>query len=61
MNAAEDFLLLLLHAHVVSSAEAIISEVSVESVADLAKLIVVNYIKFPEWNVDVSESQIQQI
>ena len=55
MNAAEDFLLLLLHAHVVSSAEAIISEVSVESVADLAKLIVVNYIKFPEWNVDVSE------
>ena len=38
----------------VSSAETIISEVSVESV-DLAKLIVVNYIKFPEWNVDVSE------
>ena len=55
LNAAEDFLLLLLHVHVVSCAEAIISEVSVESVADLAKLIVVNYIKFPEWNVDVSE------
>ena len=53
MNAVEDFL--LLHAHVVSSAEAIISEISVESVTDLAKLIVVNYINYPEWNVDISK------
>ena len=45
----------------VSSAEAIISEISVESVADLAKLIVVNYINFPEWNVMYLKSQIQQI
>lgn len=49
MNAAEDFLLLLLHTHVVAAADAIQANItSVESVAELAKLIVVNYLLLPQ-------------
>lgn len=49
MNAAEDFLLLLLHTHVVAAADAIQANItSVESVAELARLIVVNYLLLPQ-------------
>jgi len=43
MNAAEDFMLLLLHTHVVAAAKVMQSINPNETVADLAKLIVVNH------------------
>ncbi len=47
MNAAEDFMLLLLHTHVVAGAKMMQSINPTETVADLAKLIVVNYVRLP--------------
>ena len=47
MNAAEDFLLLVLHAHIVAAGETISSYVSVISVSDLARRILNNYICIP--------------
>lgn len=49
MKSAEDFLLLVLHAHAIAAAEEIQSLVQVdhESPEDLAKLIVSNYVNLP--------------
>ena len=47
MNAAEDFLLLLLHTHVVAAAKAMQSVHPTETVADLARLVVDNYVHLP--------------
>ena len=49
MTAAEDFMLLLLHAHVVAAASTIQDEVgTVPDVTDLAQMIVVNYFLPPK-------------
>ena len=48
MNAAEDFMLLLLHAHVVSAGKAIQSINRSETVQDLANLIVSNFVHLPK-------------
>ena len=47
MNAAEDFLSLLLHAHVTAAAHLLQSEDEQEALGDLAKKIVVNFVSFP--------------
>ena len=48
MNAAEDFLLLVLHAHTIVAAEVILKHVSVTSVlSELAARIVTNYVYLP--------------
>ena len=47
MNAAEDFLLLLLHTHVVAAARVMQSINPTANVADLAKLIIINYVRLP--------------
>ena len=53
MKGFEDFLLTVLHAHVISAAKEILSEVQFENVTDLAKEIVVKYVNF---DPDVKES-----
>lgn len=47
MNAAEDFMLLLLHTHVIAAAKVMQSLHVTENIADLVKLIVVNYVRLP--------------
>ena len=47
MNASEDFLLLVVHTHVVATPKAIQSFNPTEFVTDVAKMIVVNYIWLP--------------
>ena len=47
VNAAEDFLSLLLHAHVTAAAHLLQSEDEQEALGDLAKKIVVNFVSFP--------------
>ena len=55
MNAAEDFLLLVLHAHIVAAGETISSYVSVTSVSDLARRILNNYVYLPSsWEEEES-------
>ena len=41
MNAAEDFMLLVLHTHVVAAPKAILNLQPLESVEELAKMIIV--------------------
>ena len=53
MKGFEDFLLTVLHAHVISAAKEILSEVQFENVTDFAKEIVVKYVNF---DPDVKES-----
>lgn len=48
MNAAEDFFLLLLHTHVIASANTIMKFNPQTSVNDLEKLILVNYVHLPQ-------------
>ena len=48
MNAAEDFLLLLLHTHVVAAAKVLQSVNPVTSVSDLASAIAVNFVRLPQ-------------
>ena len=48
MNASEDFLLLLVHSHVVAAAKVMQSINPTESVTELAKMIVVNYVRLPK-------------
>ena len=48
MNASEDFLLLLLHAHVLAAAETIQEYNPADSVTELAKRIVANYVELPD-------------
>ena len=47
MNAAEDFMLLVLHAHIVSAGRAIQSINPTTDVRELAKAIVTNYVRLP--------------
>ena len=47
MNAAEDFMLLILHAHVVAAAEAIQSINPSNKVMQLAEAIVTNFVRLP--------------
>lgn len=47
MNAAEDFMLLLLYIHIVAAAKVIQSCNQVDTIADLAKLIVGSYVHLP--------------
>ena len=56
MNAAEDFLLLVLHAHIVVAGETISSYVSVTSVSDLARRILNNYVYLPHPGAEEEES-----
>ena len=50
MNAAEDFLLLLLHTHIIAAAEAMQSLKQMDNVVDLAKAVVVNHVRLPRVN-----------
>ena len=50
MNAAEDFMLLLLHSHIVAAAETIQLVNSTDNVVDLAKAIVTQNVRLPRWN-----------
>ena len=45
MKAAENFLLLLLHAHIVTAAQTIQEYISVTSVSELAKRIIANFVQ----------------
>ena len=56
MNAAEDFMALLLHAHVVTAAETIADFNPMESVTDVARAIVANFIRFPDTTPVVDDS-----
>ena len=56
MNAAEDFLLLVLHAHIVAAGETISTYVSVTSVSDLARRILNNYVYLPHPGAEEEES-----
>ena len=56
MKAAEDFLLLVLHAHTVAAGETISSYVLVTSVSDLARRILNNYIYLPLPGAEEEES-----
>ena len=56
MNAAEDFMALLLHAHVVAAAETIADFNPMESVTDVARAIVANFIRFPDTTPVVDDS-----
>ena len=47
MNTAEDFMLLLVHTHVVAAAEAIQSITPSDEVMQLAKAVVTNYVRLP--------------
>ena len=47
MNAAEDFMLLMLHARIIAAAETIQSINPADSALTLAKLIIVNHTNFP--------------
>ena len=53
MNTAEDFMLLMLHTHVVAAAKAIVNIQPVESVQELAKLVIVNCTRFPAFDDSV--------
>ena len=48
MNAAEDYFLLLLHTHVVAAAKTIMKLNPQSSVTELARLIIVNYLRLPQ-------------
>lgn len=50
MNAAEDFMMLLLHAHIVAAAEVIQSQNTYDDVVELARAIVSNNIHLPRIN-----------
>ena len=49
MNAAEDFLLIILHTHVVASAKAVMNYNPMNSVYKIAEAILANFVHFPEW------------
>ena len=51
LKAAEDFLLVLLHAHAVSAANTVRSVTEVESLQEFCKVIVANYVLLPEYDV----------
>ena len=61
MNAAEDFMLLILHTHVVAAARTIHELNPVEKVQDLAKLIVVNYTRLPQFNSSDTANNIDRV
>ena len=48
MKAAEDFLLVVLHAHVVAAANELMQLLPCESAIELAKLVITNYVHFPQ-------------
>lgn len=54
MKAAEDFMLSVLYAHVVSAANAIQSYMSYSTIGELANAIVANYVLLPEHNYKVA-------
>ena len=56
MNAAEDFLLLLLHTHVVVAAKVLHSVNPVTSVSELATAIAVNFVRLPQTTSSQSPS-----
>lgn len=55
MNAAEDFMLILVHAHAVAAANTMLSINPTDTMGDLAKNIVVNYVRLPRLNDDPTE------
>ena len=56
MNTSEDFLLLLVHTHVFAATKVMQSINPTESIADLAKMIVVNYVWLPKIDDEDAES-----
>ena len=48
MNASEDFLLLLVHTHIVAATKVMQSINPTELVTDLAKMIIANYVRLPK-------------
>lgn len=69
MKAAEDFLLVVLHSHVIAAAKAILSDAEVRDVASLAKSIVDNCVKLsvlspdyvPNTNADKVSMYAQEV
>ena len=61
MNAAEDFMLLILHTHVVAAARTIHELNPGVKVQDLAKLIVVNYTRLPQFNSSDTANNIDRV
>ena len=61
MNAAEDFMLLILHTHVVAAARTIHKLNPVVKVQDLAKLIEVNYTRLPQFNSSDTANNIDRV
>ena len=50
MNAAQDFMMLLVHAHIIAATETIKSKNAYENVAELARAIVSSYIRLSRIN-----------
>ena len=59
MNAAEDFMLLLLHTHVVAAAKTIMELVPVTDPSELARLILVNFFLPPKISDDSKQHEIE--
>ena len=57
MNSAEDFLLLLLHAHCVAAAKTILDYNPMDSAIHLADAIVVNYVQLPSATLRSTHNQ----
>ena len=53
MNAAEDYMLLLLHAHIIAAAQVVQDLIPV---LDLAKAVVVNYVRLPRMDDNNTEN-----
>ena len=58
MNAAEDFLVLLLHSYVVAAAKHMHSLIPASSVVELTKLIIVNFVRLPQSNHDECQDTV---
>ena len=59
MDSAEDFMLLMLHTHVVAAAKVILDLQPVETVQDLAKMIIVNFVRLPNVSTSTMELEVQ--
>lgn len=57
MKAAEDFLLVVLHAHAVCAAKMICSLLDVQSIMELSKVIVANHTLMQQFCTDMSDSK----
>lgn len=57
-NVAEDFMLLLLHAHTIAAAKVVMMLTTTVSVLEVAKAIVVNYVCFPRNEPETCDDRV---